>query len=126
MNELLIPPAYQQVMPYLIVKDALSFLRFASDVFNAKEKMKIMRSEGVIMHAELTIGESVIMLAESTDQFPPQNAGLFVYVADADETYQRAIDSGATIITAMSNQDYGRSGGIKDPFGNHWWITSPL
>jgi len=111
-------------MPYLIIKNAQQFLDFTKNVFDAIETYKVMRDEHTIMHAEITIDESVIMFADSTEQYAPITAGMFVYVADADETYQRAIESGATVITAVADQPYGRSGGVRDPFGNAWWITS--
>lgn len=93
-------------------------------VFDAKEKYKTMRDETTVMHGELQIGESTIMFADSTDQFTTQTAGMFVYVPDADSTYNKALSEGATSKMEMSDQPYGRSGGITDPFGNVWWITS--
>ena len=124
MENLSIPAGYQRVMPYLIIKNATGFFDFAKNVFNATEKMKIMRDDHHIMHGELQIGESTIMFADSNEEFPVQTTGLFVYVQDADETYNKAIEEGATSLMAMSNQDYGRSGGVTDPFGNVWWVTS--
>ncbi|MEJ7680943.1 MAG: VOC family protein [Segetibacter sp.] len=124
MENLEIPTGYQRVMPYLIIKNATVFFNFMQKVFEATEKMKIMRDDTHIMHGELQIGESTIMFADSTEEFKPQTAGLFVYVQDADETYNKALEEGATSVTAMSKQDYGRSGGVLDPFGNVWWITS--
>src|SRR5690349_16635792 len=118
---MIIPDGYQQVMPYIIVKDATRFQEFMSRVFNACEKLKSMRDESIIRHAEITIGESTIMFADATDQFSPCTAGLFVYVDDADETYLRAIAEGATSIMQPADQPYGRSCGISDPFGNTWW-----
>lgn len=123
MENLEIPAGYQRVMPYLIIKNATVFFNFMQKVFDATEKMKIMRDASHIMHGELQIGESTIMFADSTEEFKTQTAGLFVYVKDADETYNKALEEGATPVTAMSNQDYGRSGGVADPFGNVWWIT---
>lgn len=123
MEKLTIPDGYQRVMPYLIIKNATVFFDFMQKVFGATEKMKIMRDATHIMHGELQIGESTVMFADSNEQFAPQNAGLFVYVQDADETYNKALEEGAIVVTAMSNQDYGRSGGVADPFGNVWWIT---
>ena len=120
-----IPGGYQQIMPYLIVKDANAFLAFMQKVFGATEKLKVMRDEATIQHAELQIGESTIMFADSTEQYKTQSAGMFVFVANADETYQKALDEGATSVMEMSDETYGRSGGIADPFGNVWWITSP-
>ena len=124
MEYLEIPKGYQSVMPYLIIKNAIVFFNFMQKVFEATEKMKIMRDDTHVMHAELQIGESTIMFADSTEELKPRNAGLFIYVSDADETYNKALEEGATPVTAISNQDYGRSGGVEDPFGNVWWITS--
>lgn len=124
MSTLNIPEGYQRVMPYLIVKDATRFFDFMQKVFGATQKMKVMRDEHTIMHAELQIGDSTVMYSEATETYSVQNAGLFVYVADADETYQKALAEGAESIMPPANQDYGCSGGIKDPAGNSWWITS--
>jgi PhnB protein len=125
-NKLTIPPGYQTVMPYLILKDAEAFIKFAIFVLEAKETKKIMRDAETIMHAEIMIGESTIMFAEATDIYKIQNAGLFVYVNDSDVAIEKSIVMGAKLISATSNQPYGRSGGILDPFGNTWWITTPL
>ncbi len=125
-KNLIIPENYQTVMPYLIIKDARKFIVFSQKVFDAKETYKIMRDENVIMHAEIMISGSTIMFADATEQYNERTAGLFIYVADADETYKKAINEGAEIVTAISDQAYGRSGGVKDPFGNTWWITSPI
>lgn len=124
MEKVTIHTGYQTVMPYLVIKDATGFFNFMQKVFDAVEKVKIMRDDTHVMHGELQIGESTIMFADSTEEFKTQTAGLFVYVQDADETYSKALEEGATSLTAMSNQDYGRSGGVTDPFGNVWWITS--
>lgn len=121
-----IPKNYQTVMPYLILKDAPGFIHFVEKVFDGKETYKVMRDEHIIMHAEIMIGGSTVMFADATDQFQPRNAGMFVYVEDADQAYQRALNEGATKLTELSDQPYGRSGGVKDPFGNDWWITSVL
>lgn len=119
-----IPPNYQTVTPYLIVNNASAFSAFTQEVFGATETLKVMRDENTIMHAEIMIGGSAIMFADSTDTYGLNTAGLFIYVEDADATYKKAIDAGATVITPLADQPYGRSGGVKDPFGNSWWITS--
>ncbi len=121
-----IPKNYQTVMPYLILKDATGFIHFVEKVFEGKETYKVMRDEHTIMHGEVMIGGSTVMFADSTDQFQPRNAGMFVYVENADQAYQAALNEGATVLSPMADQPYGRSGGIKDPFGNDWWITSVL
>ena len=74
--------------------------------------------ENIIMHAEIKIGNSIIMFADSTAEYKPMNAGLFIYVEDADITYKKAIDEGAAVVTELGNQSYGRSGGVKDVFEN--------
>lgn len=121
---MILPDGYQQVMPYIIVKDAARFLEFLHQVFDACEKLKSMRDENLIMHAEITIGESTIMVADATEKFSSCTAGLFVYVDDADDTFLKAISAGATSVMHPTDQPYGRSCGIADPFGNTWWITS--
>lgn len=121
-----IPGNHQSVMPYLILKNALKFDDFVQTVFKAKELTKRMRDDYNLMHAEVLIGNSTIMFAECNEQWKPSTAGLFVYVDNADETYSKALENGAISIMAPENKDYGRSCGIKDPFGNVWWITSLL
>src|SRR5476649_2671936 len=99
MKTLNIPEGYNQVMPYLIVENAAAFIEFTQKVFGAEEKFKAMRDEHTIMHAEISIGGSVIMIADATEIYKPQPAGLFVYVDDCDAVYAKAIANGATTKT---------------------------
>jgi len=124
MQKINFPSDYQQVMPYLIIKDAAGFMQFMKDVFDAEEKLKHMRDENTIMHAEIKIGDSVIMFADSTEQFGIRPGGFFIYVADAYTIYTKAITKGATSLMPVSDQPYGTSGGVTDPYGNQWWITT--
>lgn len=126
MQELNIPSGYQRIMPYLIIEGAADFFKFMQAVFGATEKMKVMRDEHTYMHAELQIGENTIMFTDATAEFPVQNAGLFIYVANCDDTYNKALANGATSIMEPVDQDYGRGAGVKDAFGNTWWITGAL
>jgi len=126
MKNVTIPSGYQQVMAYLILDDAAGFLDFTREVFDAEEKYKEMRDENSIRHAEVRIGDSVIMFAQSTAEFHVENAGLFIYVDNADLRYQKALAAGATSVMELSDQSYGRSSGVRDPFGNTWWITSVI
>jgi PhnB protein len=121
-----IPKNHQAVMPYLMLNDSRKFIEFAKSVFDAVLGMQRMRddNEGLIMHAEISIQGITIMFADTNDQWPVANANLFVYVDDADIVHQRAIDNGASTIMDLSDQDYGRTCGVLDPFGNTWWITS--
>jgi PhnB protein len=120
-----VPNGHQTIMPYLILAGAEKFIEFTRKVFNANETFKRMREDGkTIMHSEIQIGGSTIMFADTTEQIKEQVAGLFIYVENADETYKKAIDAGATTVMELSNQDYGRTCGVNDPFGNTWWITT--
>ncbi|GAA4315560.1 hypothetical protein GCM10023143_27000 [Compostibacter hankyongensis] len=113
-------------MPYLIVAGAEKLIDFTQAVFEAKVTHRTMRDEekNIIMHAEIMIGDSTIMFADATEQYAPQTAGMFVYVEDADEAYQKALDAGAVSVLEPADQSYGRSCGVTDPLGNTWWITS--
>jgi len=124
MEKVNIPEGYQQLMPYLIIKNAPAFFDFTQKVFGAEEKYKAMRDEKLIMHAEISIGSSVIMFADATEQFKERTAGMFLYVDNCDTVYQKARANGATTAMPPADQSYGRSAGIADPFGNIWWITS--
>ncbi len=124
MQKVNVPNEYQQVMPYLILNDAAKFLEFAQNVLGATEKMKHLRDDQTIMHAEIFVGESVIMVAQATEEWTAMPAGLFIYVPDADETYKKALAAGATSLMEPRDQDYGRSGGVLDHNGNSLWFTS--
>lgn len=117
---------HQGVMPYLILENAPAFIDFTTAVFDAKLIYKGYRDGGneKIEHAEVQINSCNIMFADVTEDFGVANANLFVYVDDADETFEKALSNGATIVNNLAEQDYGRSGGIQDPLGNVWWITS--
>lgn len=121
-----LPEGYQTVMPYLIVKDAAGLQHFMEKVFHAKEKFKSQNAERGILHAEVTIGDSVIMFTDANEEWKTMNAGLYVHVEVADDTYRAALEAGAVSIMDPSDQEYGRSCGVRDPFGNVWWITSPI
>lgn len=124
MKNLNIPEGYQTVMPYLIVENAAEFLNFTAAVFGAEQKHKTMRSEKVIMHAEISIAGSIIMVADATPEHQKQVAGLFIYVDNCDKVYKDALTNGAKTLMPPLDQSYGRSAGICDPFGNTWWITA--
>ncbi|MBC8172443.1 MAG: VOC family protein [Chitinophagales bacterium] len=127
MSELKIPNGHQVLMPYLMLNGAKKFVDFVTKVFSAElTEMKMREDEITVMHSEVRIGGSTIMFTDATDQWKPQTANMFVYVKDADETYQKAITEGSTTVMEPADQSYGRSCGVTDPFGNVWWITSVL
>lgn len=124
MDRSYIPAGNNYVMPYLIVNNATAFIDFLQTVFDATERSRHLQDSSGIMHAEVLIGDSVIMLADATEKYPPSPAGMFVYVPDADLTYKKALENGSLSVLEMNDQPYGRTGGVKDPFGNTWWITT--
>lgn len=118
-----IPKGHQTIMPYLMMDDAGAFIEFIKTVFNAELTHESTR-DGVIGHCEARIGNSTIMFSQSRDQWKAATANMFVYVEDADVTYNKAIRSGATSVMELADLDYGRSCSVTDPHGNVWWITS--
>lgn len=119
-----IPENHQTVMTHVIVNNADAFISFTQNVFGARLTHKTMRDETIIIHAEIMIGVSTIMFADATGEFKERPATFFVYVENADETFKKALDAGATSLREVGDQPYGRSGGVADPFGNQWWVTS--
>jgi PhnB protein len=119
-----LPQGYQTVMPYLLLNDTNGFLKFAVTVFGANVKESRTGQDEKIVHGEILIGGCCIMFGPAGNGFQPQPAGMFIYVENADSTYQVALDAGATSIMPLSDQSYGRTCGVQDPFGNTWWITT--
>lgn len=128
-----IPDNYRRVTPYLVVKGAAQAIEFYTQVFGATVGMRLDSPDGRVGHAELKIGDSVIMLA---DEFPdmkilgPKAIGgspvsLLIYVEDVDSTLPKAVAAGAEIKRPIQNQFYGdRSGMITDPFGHVWTVAT--
>ena len=128
-----IPEGYPRVTPYLYIDGASAAIDFYVDVLGAKERMRMPAPGGKVGHAEVQIGESVIMMA---DEFPdmdvrgPKTIGgtpvlLHVYVEDADDVFARAVKAGAKALQEVENKFYGdRSGVFEDPWGHHWSVAS--
>lgn len=112
-------------MPYLMLTGAAGFIAFTHQVFNARlTHHQLHEGSDLVRHAELQIGGSTLMVTDSREEWKPQTANLFVYVDNADTTFQLAQENGAAVLMELSNQDYGRTCGVTDPYGNVWWITS--
>jgi PhnB protein len=124
MNTPTVPSQYNRLMPYLIVPNALGLMRFLQTVFGATEQHKTLGEDGTLMHGEVRIGDSVLMVSEASEQWNAQPAGIYIHHADADEGYRAALAAGATSVMEPADQSYGRSCGVKDPHGNVWWITT--
>lgn len=122
-----IPDGYHSVTPYLIVQGASGLIDFVKQVFNGEAFVRMERADGTILHAEVRIGDSVVMLSDAGGESTPMPGMLHLYVNDADATYRRALAAGATSLQEPANQFYGdRSAGVKDQFGNQWWIATHI
>lgn len=130
-----IPEGYPRVAPYLNIAGAAEAIDFYRSVLGATERMRMAGPDGKIGHAELAIGDSVIMLADESEDFgnkSPATLGgtpvsMMVYVADADATFAAALAAGATEIQALEDRFYGdRSGMFKDPWGHEWTVSSHI
>jgi PhnB protein len=127
------PEGYHAITPYLIVTGGAKAIDFYKKVFGATEIMRMPRPDGQIAHAELRIGDSVIMLA---DEMPQMGAlsphtiggtavGIMVYVPDADRVFHNAVSAGSKVERELADQFYGdRSGTFKDPFGHKWTVST--
>src|SRR3990170_5725412 len=122
-----IPEGYHTVTPYLAVDDAVEAIEYYKKAFGAKERVRMEAPGGTIGHAELEIGDSLVMLSDALPQFstrPPKELGgtsvsVFMYVEDVDAIVKQAVDAGATITMEVADQLWGdRMGSLTDPFGH--------
>jgi PhnB protein len=128
-----IPEGYHTLTPYLAVDNATAAIDFYGRAFGAKERLRMPGPDGQIAHAELEIGDSLIMLSDPFPQSsakPPKELGgvsaaIFMYVDNVDELINKAVDAGATLVSAPEDQFWGdRFGSIQDPFGHSWQIAT--
>ena len=119
------PEGYTTVSPYLIVHGAAATIEFLQRVFDATELRRYPNAEGRVMHAEVRIGDSVVMVADAAPQWPALPAHVHVYVPDVDATYRRALQAGAEPVQEpVRKQDEDKRGGVKDAGGTTWWIAT--
>ena len=121
-----IPDGFHTVTPYLVVHSVATLLDFLQRAFDAQQLLSPMvRADGSIGHAEVKIGDSVIMMGEPMGDMPLMPGSIYLYVNDADAVYQRALQAGAISLMEPADQFYGdRSAGVKDAVGNQWWIAT--
>lgn len=128
-----IPEGYHSVQPYLMLNDCAEAIAFYTKAFGAKEKFRMPRKDGRIGHAEIQIGDSVIMMADEApevDAFALKHFGgspvsLLIYTEDCDAMYRQALSAGAQSVREPADQPYGdRMSGVRDPFGYKWWIAT--
>lgn len=122
------PDSYNSVSPYIIVKNASETIAFLEKVFSAQELRRFPGEDGRLMHAEVRIDDSVLMLADSTDDWQPIPGYVHIYVSDVDATYQKALDQGAESVQKPMQHDGedDRRGGFRDAMGNTWWIATKV
>ena len=120
-----IPEGYHTVTPYIVVDDVDRLLDFLNAAFDATEKERVPSQDGRTGHAEVTIGDSYVMMGRAQEGFPALPCSLYLYVADADATYAQALAAGATSVQEPVDMFYGdRNAGVKDPAGNTWMIAT--
>jgi uncharacterized glyoxalase superfamily protein PhnB len=120
-----IPENYPRVSPYLIVKDVEKTMEFIKYVFGGKEREKMEMADGSVNHAEMSIGDSVIMMGKASNEHQIQNTMLYIYVEDTDASYKKALEKGAVSVMEPADQFYGdRNAGVKDKDGINWWIAT--
>ena len=119
------PAGYHTVTPYLVVEDIEALISFLKDAFGAEESERVPGPDGVTRHAEVRIGDSVVMMGAAQEGYPAMPAALYMYVEDTDATYASALDAGAESLMEPADQFYGdRNAGVKDSQGITWWIAT--
>jgi PhnB protein len=121
-----IPPGFNTVTPYFFVDDAVRCIDFMVRGLGGVEIARHMNGDR-IANAQVRLGASTVMISDSTPEYPAMPASYYLYVESADEAMQKAIAAGGTKIMDVDDKPYGdRQGGIRDPFGNLWWISQRL
>ena len=120
-----VPAGHNAVSPYLLTSRADEVIALLREAFGAQELSRSLRPDGKLMHGEVRIADSVVMISEAGDGMPAQPCMVHVYVPDCDAVYARALRCGATSVQEPTSQFYGdRTAGVCDPGGNRWWIAT--
>jgi PhnB protein len=122
------PEGYNSVSPYLIVKGAQKMIDLLNKIFRVRELRRYNNPDGSIMHAELRVEDTVIMLADANEKFPPVNHLLHVYIQDVNNTFKKAIDAGCELVEAPAQKegDPDRRGMFRDFAGNTWAVGTQV
>ena len=119
--------SYRTLTPYLVVPDADAEVRFLTAAFGATEKSVDRRPDGAVMHAEIVVGDSLVMLGQANDTWQALSGALYLWVPDVDAAYASALAAGATSQMPPEDKPYGhRNAGVVDANGITWWIGSPV
>ncbi len=118
---------YRTVTPYLVVADAEAELKFVTAAFGATEVLCHRNEQNAVMHAEIKIGDTLMMLGQAGDQMKALTAALYLWVPKVDEVYAKALAAGAKSLSAPEDKPYGhRNAGVLDYCAVTWWIGSPV
>ena len=122
------PEGYNSVSPYFVVDGAQKLIDLLKEIFDGKELRKYQMPDGTILHAEVKIGDSVIMMGDSSDRFPPNKLLTHIYVQDVDQVFQKALDAGCRKIETPKERegDPDRRGSFRDFSGNIWTIATQV
>jgi uncharacterized glyoxalase superfamily protein PhnB len=122
-----VPEGYRTATPYLIVKDAAKLLDFVKSAFNAKVTDEHRMPDGKVMHADVVIGDSHVMMGQASERWPESTGSILLYVPNADRSYDAALKAGGESVQEVKDQFYGdRLGGVVDPCGVTWWISTHI
>jgi PhnB protein len=122
-----VPDGYHTLTTFLMVNDGESAMEFMKIAFNATALSVHKSPDGKLMHAEMQVGDSRLMLGEGNEKYPAMPAMLYMYVEDCDAVYNKAIKAGGTSLREPTNEFYGdRSCGVRDSSGNQWWIATHI
>ena len=121
------PENYNSVSPYLIVNGASATIDFLVDVFGAIELRRFPGDASKVKHAEVRLDDTVLMIADTAEGWPPNPSHVHIYVPDVDATYRRALEAGATSVQApLQKDDEDKRGGVRDAGGTTWWISTTV
>lgn len=127
MNQAYKPHGYSSVSVYIMADGAQHLIDFLTEAFDAKELRRFDKPDGSIMHAEVQIDDTVVMIADSGEGNPAFPVWLHVYVPDVDASYRRALEAGGlSVQEPVQKDDLDRRGGVKDPAGNTWWLATQV
>ncbi|WP_336213776.1 VOC family protein [Nonomuraea sp. LPB2021202275-12-8] len=122
-----VPEGYTTVTPWIISSDTAQLIDYVKEAFGAEEIARVIGEDGSIGHAEVRIGDSVVMMFDSRPEWPLTPGFLRLYVDDADAVHRQAVSAGGTSVTEVTHLAFGdRVGRVRDPLGNLWWIQTRI
>ena len=125
MTGIRLPDGYHSLNPYIVADDVEDLIEFLVRVFHGTERERTLRPDGRVDHSDVLIGDSIVMLSEASEAYPPRPCVVFAYVDDVDATIADALAAGATLLMTPADQPWGdRVGGFVDAANNRWWVAT--